>query len=79
MLDRLFARSADRGQRPSAASASTTANAPHEKSADPPVPNDIEAQGRADGWVDPYGPPPGFKGWLKLYWHDLIAFVPSPD
>lgn len=75
MLGRLCARAADRGQRPSAESAST----PHEKPAGPQAPNDLEAQGHADGWTDPYGPPPGFKGWLVLYWHDLMAFVfPSP-
>ncbi|KAI5817238.1 phosphatidic acid phosphatase type 2/haloperoxidase [Pyronema omphalodes] len=38
---------------------------------------DLEAQGvrDADGWIDPYGPAPGFIGWFKLYWHDLIAFI----
>ncbi|KAF8159155.1 phosphatidic acid phosphatase type 2/haloperoxidase [Crassisporium funariophilum] len=38
---------------------------------------DLEAQGThdADGWVDPYGPAPGFVGWFKLYWHDLVAFI----
>lgn len=38
---------------------------------------DLEAQA-SDGWADPYGPAPGFKGWLKLYWHDLLAFVSPP-
>lgn len=80
MLGHLFARSADRGQRPSTESAST----PHEKPTGPQAPNDLEtqdleAQDHADGWTDPYGPPPGFKGWLVLYWHDLLAFVfPNP-
>jgi hypothetical protein len=38
---------------------------------------DLEAQAMpdADGWIDPYGPAPGIKGWFKLYWHDLVAFV----
>jgi hypothetical protein len=38
---------------------------------------DLEGQTTAtdDGWIDPYGPAPGVKGWFKLYWHDLTASV----
>lgn len=25
------------------------------------------------GWEDPYGPAPGFKKWVKLYWHDVLG------
>lgn len=31
------------------------------------------AAGEPMGWVDPYGPAPGFKKWVKLYWHDVVA------
>jgi hypothetical protein len=26
-----------------------------------------------EGWVDPYGPPPTVKQWIKWYWHDVVA------
>jgi hypothetical protein len=38
--------------------------------------SDLEGQQVADdGWVDPYGPAPGIFGWIKLYWHDVLAFL----
>lgn len=53
--------------------ATTTDNGHHKVSEK--MSQDLEGQTTPGGWVDPYGPAPGVIGWIKLYWHDVLAFI----